>query len=168
MFGDIREYLFEAFGGAGSEGTVNVILLLAIAVTSVASYYLVKLLLSLIERAVLRSPTDWDDDLINPRLLQAVSQLAPALMVNWMIPGFFGDDPSSMQWLRSFTAIYIVWAGIYIGVIFIGNVYEAMLKRPKMQPYAIKGVFQTIKLIFIGIGVIIGCLLYTSPSPRDS
>jgi len=165
MFISVRNYLLETLGGFGGESAVNIALLIAIAIASVASYYLVKLILSLIERAVLNSPTDWDDDLINPRLLKAISQLAPALMVNWMIPGFFGEDPSSMLWLRSLTSLYIVWAGIYIAAIFIGNLYEAMLKRPRLQPYAIKGVFQTFKLIIIGIGIIIGLSILVGRTP---
>ena len=32
------------------------------------------------------------DDLFNSRFLGAVSQLSPALVVKWMLPGFFGGN----------------------------------------------------------------------------
>lgn len=165
MFTDIRTFLIDLLGQSTAPLLVNVLLLIFIAIISTASYYLVKHLLSFVEKFVLRSPTNWDDDLFTPRLMRAVSQLAPALIVNWMLPGFFGEDASSMQWLRSLTSLYIVWAGIYIIVIFIDNLYEAMLRRPKLKAYAIKGIFQTVKLVFIAIGIIIGLSILVGRTP---
>lgn len=165
MFITVREFILNLFGSQAPTILVNMVLIVFIAIVSALSYYVVRDLLMLVERFVLRSPTTWDDDLLTAKLMRAVSQLAPALLVNWMIPGFFGDDPSSMHWLRALTSLYIVWAGIYIIVIFLGNLYEALLKRPRLKPYAIKGVFQTVKLVFISLGIIIALSILVGRTP---
>ncbi len=165
MFTALRTFLTDNLGQSTSPFLVEVLLLIFIAIISAASYYLVKHLLSFLEKFVLRSPTNWDDDLFTPRFMRAVSQLAPALIVNWMLPGFFGENASSVFWLRSLTSLYIVWAGIFIIVIFIDNLYEALLRRPKLKAYAIKGIFQTVKLVFISIGIIIGLSILVGRTP---
>lgn len=57
-----------------------------IAILAVITYYICIYLLRIVEKVIGRTPTDWDDDLLNQRLLRALSQLAPALTVNWLLP----------------------------------------------------------------------------------
>ena len=85
-----------------------------------------------------------------------MSQLAPALMVSWLLPKFFGSNPDQVHWLDVLTSFYILWAIVRIMMIFIDNLYAGLARRDNTRPYAIKGVFQMFKLIFVGIGVIIG------------
>lgn len=141
---------------ADSDSVVMLILLIGIALVSVGAYYAAKGALWIIERGVKRSPTEWDDDIVNPRFTRAVSQLAPALMVSWLLPKFFGSNPDQVHWLDVLTSFYILWAIVRIMMIFIDNLYAGLARRDNTRPYAIKGVFQMFKLIFVGIGVIIG------------
>ena len=148
--------LFLRDNVADSDSVVMLILLIGIALVSVGAYYAAKGALWIIERGVKRSPTEWDDDIVNPRFTRAVSQLAPALMVSWLLPKFFGSNPDQVHWLDVLTSFYILWAIVRIMMIFIDNLYAGLARRDNMRPYAIKGVFQMFKLIFVGIGVIIG------------
>ena len=147
------------------EQVQNILLLCCIAAMSVAAYYLAKGLLVLFEKVVLRSPTQWDDDLINMRLLKAVSQLAPALIVTWMLPQFFSEGDTSVRWIDVVTSLYILWAIMRIIVIFIDNLYAAMLRRENLSAYAVKGIFQMFKLIIIGICVIIALSILIGKTP---
>ena len=165
MFETIREYLAEHITCAGAPTIIGLLLLVATGVLAFAAYYVVKKLLEIVERIIYHSPTDWDDDLFNMRLLKAVSQLAPAIMVRWALPGFFGSDPKSFYWLSAVTSLYIVWAAVRIVTIFIGNTYSALAARPRYKFYAIKGIFQMLKLIIIGVGVIIGVSILIGRSP---
>ena len=148
--------LFLRDNVADSDSVVMLILLIGIALVSVGAYYAAKGALWIIERGVKRSPTEWDDDIVNPRFTRAVSQLAPALMVSWLLPKFFGSNPDQVHWLDVLTSFYILWAIVRIMMIFIDNLYAGLARRDNTRPYAIKGVFQMFKLIFVGIGVIIG------------
>lgn len=143
----------------------TLLLLLCIAVAAVVAYYLTKGFLMLFERVITHSPTKWDDDLLNERFTRALSQLSPALVVSWMLPRFFGDGVESVGWIDVVTSLYILWAIVYIIVIFLNNLYDAMAKREALRPYAVKGIFQMFKLIIIGIGVIIGLSLLIGKTP---
>lgn len=140
-------------------------LLIGIAIVSILSYYLTKAILWSLEKAIQRSPTHWDDDIFNRRFNRGVSQLAPALMVSWLLPRLFGDNGDSVHWLDVVTSFYILWAVIHIIVIFIDNLYNGLYQRENTRPYAIKGVFQMFKLIFWGIGVIVGLSMLIGKTP---
>lgn len=163
MFDLIRTFVAQYTGG--SEPVVNTVLVILTAIVAVIAYYVVKRLLAILEVLVHHSATDWDDDLVNSALLSAVSQLAPAILVRWMLPGFFDDESGSFHWLSAITSLYIVWAAIRVVTIFIDNVYNGLARRPRYKFYAVKGIFQMLKLIFICIGVIIGVSIIIDRSP---
>ena len=165
MVETIRTFLASSITGAFSSQIITLVLLLGIFLVAVLAYFVTKLLLTALEKAILRSPTDWDDDLLNPRFMRAVSQLAPALIVSWLLPQFFADTPQSVRWIDMLTSFYILWAIVRIIVIFIGNLYDAFLKHDNLRPYAVKGIFQMFKLIVIGVGVIIAISLLINKTP---
>ncbi len=161
-----REYLAQHLSFTGNGTVISLILMAAIAVAAVAFYYITKFVLNLLERFVLRTPTTWDDDLLNARMMRAISQLSPALAVNWLLPQAFAKDGGTTTGIISvLTSLYIVWAIVWIFVIFTGNLYNAFLIRPNLKAYAVKGVFQMFKLIFMGIGVIIALSILIGKSP---
>lgn len=161
----IREYLNVWFDGPAQGFLSGTVMLVLITLCAVAAYYVTKAVLGIIERMVMRSATEWDDDLLTPRMLRAVSQLAPAIVVSWLLPQFFGDTPASLRWLDVLTSFYILWAIVMIVVIFLDNLYEAMSRRQRLKAYAIKGIFQMFKLIVIGIAVIIGLSMLIGKTP---
>lgn len=83
----------------------TLLLLICITVVAVLAYYLTKAILMLFEHVILRSPTEWDDDLLNVRFTRAVSQLSPALVVSWMLPHLFGDTDGSVGWIDVVTSL---------------------------------------------------------------
>ena len=165
MIGYIRELFGGVVQGPFHQVAVDGLMALLIVVCAVAAYYVTRVLLQVIERLILRSPTEWDDDLLTPRFLRAVSQLAPAIVVAWMLPRCFGDSPGSVMWLDGLTSLYILWAIVMILVIFIDNLYLAFTKRGKLHAYAVKGIFQMFKLIFIGVAVIIALSILIGKTP---
>lgn len=165
MISIIREALQAWIPGHAQGIAVDAAMFVVIAVCATAGYYVTKLLLGIVERLVMRSATDWDDDLLTPRLLRAVSQLTPAIIVSWMLPSCFGQSPGSLRWIDAITSFYILWAVVMIIVIFLGNLYTAFTRRDRFRPYAIKGVFQMFKLIVIGIGVIIALSILVGKTP---
>lgn len=165
MLEDIRLFLAEHIVCQGSSFLISIIMLLGIAAVSVAVYYITKYILYGFDKIIRRSPTTWDDDLLNDKMMRAISQLSPALAVNWLIPGLFGENADSVRWLSSITSLYILWAFIRIFVILLSNLYQAFLHRPKLRGYAVKGIFQMFQVVFICIGVIIGLSIIIGKSP---
>ncbi len=136
-----------------------------IAILAVITYYICIYLLRIVEKVIGRTPTDWDDDLLNQRLLRALSQLAPALTVNWLLPAILGHTPGTYRLLSALTNLYILWTVIHILCVFIDNLYEAMSHRRKLKAYAVKGFFQMFKIIFIAIGVIVALSMMIGKTP---
>lgn len=136
-----------------------------IAILAVITYYICIYLLRIVEKVIGRTPTDWDDDLLNQRLLRALSQLAPALTVNWLLPAILGHTPGTYRLLSALTNLYILWTVIHILCVFIDNLYDAMSHRRKLKAYAVKGFFQMFKIIFIAIGVIVALSMMIGKTP---
>lgn len=165
MFQQFSEFLAMNITGAGSGVIIGVILLTGIALAAVIGYFLTKWTLELFEKLISRTKTKWDDDLLNPLMLRAISQLTPAIVVNWLLPGLFGTSVSAIRWLTALTSLYILWAAVRIVTIFFDNLYNAFLHRRRFRAYAVKGIFDTFKLIAICIGVIVGLSIIIGKSP---
>ncbi len=162
----IKIFLHAHIQGEHQTQIITFMLLAAIFLTAMVAYYICKWLLYLVGIAIDKSPTKWDDDLIDHRFMRAVSQLAPALTVNWLLPAFFrANESDSVHWIKVLTSFYILWAVVRIAVIFIENLYKAMSHRKRTQPYAVKGIFQMLKLVMIGIGIIIGISILIGKEP---
>lgn len=154
IVGDYRSQIISLLTAAG------------IFVTAVAAYYVCKWILYLVGIAIDKTPTKWDDDLIDHRLMRAVSQLAPALTVNWLLPAFFrANEFHYVRWITVLTSFYILWVVVRILVIFIENLFKAMSARRRTRPYAVKGIFQMLKLIAIGLGIIVGISILIGKEP---
>ena len=165
MFQQFSKFLAMNITGAGSGVIIGVILLTGIALAAVIGYFLTKWTLELFEKLISRTKTKWDDDLLNPLMLRAISQLTPAIVVNWLLPGLFGTSVSAIRWLTALTSLYILWAALRIVTIFFDNLYNAFLHRRRFRAYAVKGIFDTFKLIAICIGVIVGLSIIIGKSP---
>lgn len=162
----IKIFLHAHIQGEHQTQIITFMLLAAIFLTAMVAYYICKWLLYLVGIAIDKSPTKWDNDLIDHRFMRAVSQLAPALTVNWFLPAFFrANESDSVHWIKVLTSFYILWAVVRIAVIFIENLYKAMSHRKRTQPYAVKGIFQMLKLVMIGIGIIIGISILIGKEP---
>lgn len=82
--------------------------------------------------------------------------------MNWLLPGFFGEE---FHFLRIATALYILGTYIYIVIIFADNLYSAFEKRPKYKAWTVKGLFQTVKVIAIAIGILVCCSILFGRGP---
>lgn len=112
-----------------------------------------------------RTETDWDDDLLNDRVLRAASQLAPALLVAYLLPNAFDEGTTTRIWLTKATDFYILWAFIHLINTFLRSIFDALDKRGKYRIHTMRGVLQMLQLFFIIIGVIIGISILFGKSP---
>lgn len=164
MLTTIRDFITENITGQSSIAT-NGILLLLTALAAIAFYYITRFLLAMLEKLIMRSPTEWDDDLITPRFLKSLSQIAPAICVRWLLPSFFGTSEGMFRFLSSVTSLYILVCVVMTVIIFLSNLRRAMAKRDNLRRYAVKGIFQMLKIIAVCIGTIIGISIVMSIPP---
>lgn len=162
MFQTVKTFLAENIGTQYAENISTAIILSGIALVAILSFRILKWFIPWIERSIRASKTEWDDYLLNNKMLCAVAQLVPALLVNWLLPGFFGED---FHLIRIGTALYILGTYIYIVLIFADNLYEAVCSQQRYRVWAVRGLFQTIKVIAICVGVLICCSILFGRGP---
>lgn len=162
----IRHLLYTHIEGQYQAQTIAFLVLVAIALLAVAGYYICKGFLKIIAIVIEKTPTKWDDDLFDDKIMKAISQLAPALIINRLLPEFLrANEMGYVHWISILTSFYILWAAVRIVTIFIGNLYSGMAKRKNTKPYAVKGIFQMLRLITIGMGIIIGISILIGKEP---
>lgn len=163
----IITFLNEHITGAYSTIIIHAIELAGIALCAFLSYYVFRKIESLLLLCIKNSRTRWDDDLLNEKFLRAFSMLMPALLVAWALPQFFNSSDSAINWVRILTSCYILWTVIFILWTFLGNLLAAFSRRKRLRPYAVKGIFQMVKLIVVGIGVILTISIIADRSPAS-
>lgn len=164
MFQNITDFLNIHVGDPYGHILPELIILAGIALVAVASYFICERALRLVTKVVSRTSTSWDDDLLNARMLRGISQLAPAIVVKWLLVGFFAEG-DSYHWLTVATTLYILAAVVGILVILVRNLYNAFVARPKLKGYAVKGIFQMVQLVLICIAVIYAVAIIIGKSP---
>lgn len=167
MFQDIKIFLLQHIDcGQYTHAVIILLILIGIAAAAAISYYICKGALYVVEWIIEKSPTKWDNDLFDRHFMRSVSQLAPALLVNWLLPSLFSaSEQREVHWVHDLTELYILWVLVHIISIFLGNAYKAFSKRPQFRPYAVKGIFQMLKLVAIAAGIIISISILIGKQP---
>ena len=82
--------------------------LVTIAVLAYLAYLFCHSIVAMVVRIITnRTVSTWDDDLLNDRFLKAFSQLAPALLVAYLLPEAFREEGKVYVWLTKLTDFYI-------------------------------------------------------------
>lgn len=162
----IRDLLLSFLSENMTGNLIVPISIIVIALLAYIAYLFCHIVVAAIVNAITRSTeTEWDDDLFNERFLKAFSQLAPALLVAYLLPGAFRNEETTYVWLTKLTEFYILWAFVNLANKFLQNLYDAFDKRQKYKIHTLKGVFQIMKLFFIALGVIAGISILFDESP---
>ncbi len=154
----IFDLLQEWWGTAVAMQWSLPVTILAIGVIAWLSYVVcVHVLVPLVNFLTLKTQTEWDDDLLNLKVLQAVSQLAPAIIVSKLLPGTLNIGEGIYIWTVKLTKIYILWAAYHLVVVFLHTLQQALDKRDMLQRHNLEIVRQTV-VLFVGLIALIICV----------
>lgn len=162
----LRDFLSSFLSESVASKALLPVSLLVIALFAYLAYVFCHSVVAMVVRVVTsRTASTWDDDLLNDRFLKAFSQLAPALLVAYLLPDAFSGEGKVYTWFTKLTEFYIVWAFVNLANRFLQNLYDAFDKRKKYKIHTLRGVFQILKLFFVCVGVIIGISILFDKSP---
>ena len=162
----ITYWLSEIGGDSFAQDFSFPVTLIAVALIAWLAYELFRRVVSpFIIYAADKTSTKWDDDLLTEDVLRAFSQMMPAIVVAWLLPKMFVSHELLYVWIKKFTLFYIVWACVNFVNKVIGAVFGAFDKRNLERIHSLKGTFQMVKLIVIGIGIIVGSGILFDRSP---
>lgn len=167
MLDSLNTLLRENISGPYAEAMIIGIELIVLALVAIVSYHAFRKVEAITMHFISKSSTTWDDDLLNDRFLRAVSNLMPAIVVYYLSPVVFKSITGSAGWVHVATECYILWTIIFIGLVFVSNLFNALSKRERLKAYAIKGIFQMVKLVLIGIGIIMTISIIIDKSPTS-
>lgn len=157
------EYVRSGFVGA-PQMVVNIVFALIFGALSSIAYWITKWVMKLLEKMVLKTETTWDDNLLTSTLLNRIALLSPGFLGMYLLPRFYIKTPTFFDPLIH---IYLAVIICLILSVFLTNLYEALRKRENTHVYAIKGVFQMVRLIIYGVTAIILVAALIGRSPMS-
>lgn len=158
----IREFLTEQLPWPVAR---EIALLAVIALIAVVSYYIMSFLMRKVKDIVEGTRTNIDDILLDKSMRTALSRLMPALIVNYFLPQLYVNANTLHRWIKILTALYVLIAVIYVCIVLVKNLYHLMEDTEKTRRYAVKGIFQMVRLVVICIGIIIGLSMILGREP---
>ena len=100
-------------------------LLVLVVLISLASYFLcVRIVTPLTDFITRKTETEWDDDILNEKAMKAFSQLAPALILAWLLPQAFSNHEWGVVLIEKLTKVYIVYAVVNLICVLISNTVD--------------------------------------------
>lgn len=141
-------------------------LLVLVALISVASYFLcVRIVTPLTDFITRKTETEWDDDILNEKAMKAFSQLAPALILAWLLPQAFSNHVWGVMLIERLTKVYIVYAIVNLLCVLISNTVDGFEKRDKGAEHNLTVIEGAVKLLLVLVGVIIGLSILFDKQP---
>lgn len=162
---NIRHFLETHLSVSSGDLVMDLLLILVIGVVTVIVFYLAKYALYGVELIIEKTPTKWDDDLLNKKFMRSLAQLAPALAVNAMLPSLFVESPRTHHWVSVLTSFYILWAVIYMLCVLTSNLFGTFSRSQRLRKYAVKGIFQMVQLVLILVGIVVGVSIVVGKEP---
>lgn len=127
------------------------VLLLAYIITKIFHY----LIIPAIHKITAKTKATWDDYLFNGPMLSAICRLIPPIIIYILLPFVFEDMPNILDISRKICLIYLIIVTLRLINAFLNSLYEISNENETLRNRPLKGIYQMIKLVAIGIGIIL-------------
>lgn len=113
-----------------------------------------------------KTSTNWDDALLNKRVLRSMGQLIPALIVSHYLPTVIASHSQQLYvWTIKLTNVYIVWAVWFLINRLAKSLYEKLVEDNHIEEHSSKGLLQMVQIILTCICAIIAVSILCGRSP---
>lgn len=131
------------------------IIVCIILVTYIATKIFRHLVMPTIQKITSRTKATWDDYLFNHKMLKSFSRMIPPILLFFQLPLAFSDSPVLLDFLQKACSIYIVITTLMLINCFLNSLYEISIEHEALRNRPLKGIYQMINLIAMGIGFIL-------------
>ena len=97
----------------------------------------------------------WDDYLFNARTLAAFCRMLPPVVWYAFLPLVFSDSPVLLGLLRRVCLVYLVLVTLRLVKAFLDSLYELSSRHERFRDRPLKGIYQMVYLLALGIGAVI-------------
>lgn len=130
-----------------------------VALILLISYIMTKLFRHLVIPAVhkitSRTKATWDDYLFNEKMMTSFCRMIPPIMFYLLLPFVFNNIPQVLDILLKGCLIYLVITTLMLVNSFLNSLYEISNEHETLRNRPLKGIYQMINLVAIGIGIIL-------------
>lgn len=130
-----------------------------VALILLISYIMTKLFRHLVIPAVhkitSRTKATWDDYLFNEKMMTSFCRMIPPIMFYLLLPFVFNNVPQVLEILLKGCLIYLVITTLMLVNSFLNSLYEISNEHETLRNRPLKGIYQMINLVAIGIGIIL-------------
>lgn len=130
-----------------------------VALILLISYIMSKLFRHLVIPAVhkitSRTKATWDDYLFNEKMMTSFCRMIPPIMFYLLLPFVFNNIPQVLDILLKGCLIYLVITTLMLVNSFLNSLYEISNEHETLRNRPLKGIYQMINLVAIGIGIIL-------------
>ncbi|MDK2799694.1 MAG: miniconductance mechanosensitive channel [Clostridiales bacterium] len=139
----------------------SIIVIIVILLSVIADLIAKKIILNALMAYVRKSKNKWDDKLLEKKVFERISHIAPVLVVH----AFASTFPAYQVWIERFAFSYMIFIGLLVAdslLDAINDIYRTY-EVSKVKP--IKGYLQVVKIFVnvMGVIAIIGIMINRSP-----
>ncbi|MBO8438103.1 MAG: mechanosensitive ion channel [Bacteroidetes bacterium] len=142
------------------------VIILFIAILAVVSDYVSKWLINNpLKKLAQKTRNKFDDYIFERKLPARIANIVPAFVVYFMLPMAFSKEMFLYSLLEKMSLVYIVATIMRAFGGFIKALSDMAQNSPRIKNRPLKGLFQTIQVIIIFIGIIIIIAILVDKSP---
>ena len=131
----------------------------------VANFVAKKVMLRVIRKIANRSKSTWDNDLVEKKVFDRLSHVAPALIIYALAPSFIKENDAVVAVLAKFSYAYIALVGAAVVDALLSFIVLRAKKTPALADKPVNSWVQVIKIMvwLFAVIVVIATLLDKSP-----
>ena len=164
------EELIRLCGISGSAVPIvrhALLVLVAVLLAWMAGVLCRRIFVPLIHKLTSRTNNQWDEVLLNDKVLVTACRIIPAIVIWQLLPLVFYQYPAVREVLTRFTAIYIVVMSVRLFITFLTSVTQLGLSRSSSVRQYINTFCGVIKILVIFLAVIIVVAILFDKNPMS-
>lgn len=146
----------------------TVVLLLIILVTAIIDYTCRCILLNMFKRLAKKTRNQWDDLIVERKIINKLIHIIPAILVYVLLPVAFPPEetPQMLAIMQMLCKIYIIAVSLRFINASLGVVHEIYNRKESLKNKPLKGFIQLLQVsvFFVGFIFIISILIGKSPT----
>lgn len=137
--------------------STQVVLILAILLISYLMTLVFRhLIMPAVRKITARTKATWDDYLFNDKMMTSFCRMIPPIIWYVLLPFAFNDSSAYLlQILLKISLICLIITALMLIKCFLDSLYEISSEHETLKNRPLKGIYQMINLIAIGIGIIL-------------
>lgn len=137
--------------------TTQVVLILAILLISYLTTLVFRhLIMPAVRKITARTKATWDDYLFNDKMMTSFCRMIPPIIWYILLPFAFNDSSAYLlQILLKISLICLIITSLMLIKCFLDSLYEISSEHEALKNRPLKGIYQMINLVAIGIGIIL-------------